>query len=66
MAQWIAGREAACAPQDAATWRCRVEGRDLSELVLSNGGGRATTDATPDLRQAEQAARAARLGVWGG
>ena len=66
MAQWIAGRDAVCTPQDANTWRCRVDGRDLSELVLSNGGGRATTDATPELRQAEQAARAARLGVWGG
>jgi 1A family penicillin-binding protein len=66
MAQWIAGREAVCTPQDTRTWRCRVEGRDLSELVLSNGGGRATTDATPELRQAEQAARAAQLGVWGG
>jgi 1A family penicillin-binding protein len=66
MSQWIAGREAVCEARDAATWRCRVDGRDLSELVLSNGGGRATTDAAPELRQAEQGARAQRLGVWGG
>ena len=56
MTQWIAGRQAVCEARDAATWRCRVDGRDLSELVLSNGGGRATTDAAPELRQAEQAA----------
>ncbi|MDB5370013.1 MAG: penicillin-binding protein family [Roseomonas sp.] len=66
MTQWIAGREATCEAQDTATWRCTIGGRDLSELVLSNGGGRATTDAPPELRRAERAARTVRLGVWGG
>lgn len=66
MTDWIAGREAVCEAQDAATWRCTVDGRDLSELVLSNGGGRTTTDAPPELRRAEAAARSQRLGVWEG
>ncbi len=66
MTEWIAGREAVCEARDATAWRCTVDGRDLSELVLSNGGGRATTDATPELRRAEAAARSQRLGVWEG
>jgi 1A family penicillin-binding protein len=66
MAQWIGGREAVCQARENETWQCRVEGRDLSELVLSNGGGRAATDAAPELRRAERAARSARLGIWGG
>jgi 1A family penicillin-binding protein len=66
MTQWIAGREASCEARGGETWQCRVAGRDLSELVLSNGGGRAATDASPALRQAERAARDARLGIWGG
>jgi 1A family penicillin-binding protein len=64
MTQWIGGREAVCEARDTASWRCRIGGRDLSELVLSNGGGRATTDAAPELRQAENAARNGRLGIW--
>jgi len=66
MAEWIGNREAVCEANDAATWRCKVGGRDLSELVLTNGGGRATTDAAPDLRQAESSARTERLGIWAG
>jgi hypothetical protein len=42
----------------------QVEGRDLSEVVLFNGGGRATPDATPELKAAEAKARAAGHGVW--
>jgi hypothetical protein len=43
---------------------CTVEGRDLSEVVLFNGGGRASSEATPDLAAAEDHARTERLGVW--
>jgi endonuclease YncB( thermonuclease family) len=43
---------------------CAVDGRDLSEVVLFNGGGRASPEATPDLVAAEDHARAERLGVW--
>jgi len=32
--------------------RCEVDGWDLSEAVLFNGGGRATRDAPPALQAA--------------
>ncbi len=44
--------------------RCEVDGRDLSVVVLFNGGARATSDAPPELRVAEQHARADKKGVW--
>ena len=44
--------------------RCRIEGHDLSTLVLLNGGGRTTSDAPAELLSAEEEARVARLGVW--
>jgi 1A family penicillin-binding protein len=66
MTQWIGGREALCQSRENDTWQCRVDGRDLSELVLSNGGGRVAADAPPELRRAERAARESRLGIWGG
>jgi endonuclease YncB( thermonuclease family) len=43
-----------------------VDGRDLSRVVLFNGGGRAAAGAPPELRALEQQARAARVGIWGG
>lgn len=65
MAHYLAGREVVCEPAaDAGYHRCRAGERDLSEVVLSNGGGRATTDADPALREAEAAARAAGRGIW--
>ena len=45
-------------------YRCRVSNQDLAELILLNGGGRASDDATPELRAAEERARATRAGVW--
>jgi membrane peptidoglycan carboxypeptidase len=65
MALYLAGREVVCEPAaDAGYHRCRTGERDLSEVVLSNGGGRATTDADPALREAEAAARTAGRGIW--
>jgi penicillin-binding protein 1A len=46
------------------SYRCHVDDQDLSRVVLFNGGGRAAADATPELKAAEQQARAARLGIW--
>jgi hypothetical protein len=46
-------------------YRCRVGDQDLSRVVLYNGGGRAAPDATPELKAAEQQARAERAGIWG-
>jgi penicillin-binding protein 1A len=63
--QYLGGREVVCEPAASrASYRCRVDDQDLSRVVLFNGGGRAAADATPELRAAEQRARAARLGIW--
>ena len=64
MTAFLAGREVVCEPANAAAYRCRVDGRDLSEVVLSNGGGRSTNEADAALRGAENNARVARRGIW--
>jgi hypothetical protein len=62
--QFIAGRTATCGPMGADEYRCILGGHDLSQVVLHNGGGRATADAPAYLKEAEAEARARRLGVW--
>jgi len=65
LTRYLRNREVACRPAPAAdAYRCQVDGRDLSEVVLFNGGGRATPGASPDLVAAEQHARAERVGIW--
>jgi endonuclease YncB( thermonuclease family) len=65
LTQYLRGREVACEPSPSSeTYRCKVGGQDLSKVVLFNGGGRATAEATPELKAAEEHARSARLGVW--
>jgi endonuclease YncB( thermonuclease family) len=62
---YIRGRSVRCTPTGAAdVHRCEVDGKDLSEVVLYNGGGRATPDAPSDLAAAENHAKAEKLGVW--
>ena len=63
--RYLGRREVSCRPAGSGAFhRCEVDGHDLSQVVLFNGGGRATADATPELRAAEQHARTGRLGVW--
>jgi endonuclease YncB( thermonuclease family) len=63
--QYLASREVACEPTGKGdSYRCNVDDQDLSRVVLFNGGGRAATDATSELKAAEQHARKARLGIW--
>jgi hypothetical protein len=65
LTRYIAGREVVCTPAVRSDrHRCQIEGRDLSEVVLYNGGGRASPEATPELKAAEANARAAGTGVW--
>lgn len=63
--KYLGGRNVSCQPAPGSSaFLCTVEGRDLSEVVLFNGGGRASSEATPDLVAAEDHARSERLGVW--
>ena len=62
---YLGGREVECELASAPDrYRCQVAGHDLSRAVLFNGGGRATGDASPELVEAENNAKAARRGVW--
>lgn len=65
LAKYLGGRNVTCQPAPGSSaYLCTVDGRDLSEVVLFNGGGRASPEATPDLAAAEDHARSERLGVW--
>ncbi|WP_238179270.1 nuclease [Methylobacterium oxalidis] len=65
LTRYLAGRSVTCQPVSGSqNVLCQVDGRDLSEVVLFNGGGRASPEATPDLVAAEDHARSERLGVW--
>ena len=65
MAEYIGRREVSCRPTRGERYRCEVDGWDLSEVVLYNGGGQATAAAAADLIEAERNARAAGRGIWG-
>ncbi|WP_262030399.1 thermonuclease family protein [Microvirga sp. Mcv34] len=65
LTQYLNGREVACDPVGGNdVYRCQVGSQDLSRVVLFNGGGRPTDDATPELKAAAQKAREAKIGVW--
>lgn len=65
LARYLGKRPVTCQPvAGSEAHLCSVDGRDLSEVVLFNGGGRASPEATPDLVAAEDRARSERLGVW--
>jgi hypothetical protein len=65
LARYLDGREVVCEPAGPAdVYRCQVEQKDLSTVVLFNGGGWAAPDATPELMLAAGRARSARIGVW--
>jgi endonuclease YncB( thermonuclease family) len=64
MAAYIDGREVRCVLVGADRYRCDLDGKDLAQAVLFNGGGRAEVDATPELRDAERHARSRNRGIW--
>jgi len=64
MAAYLGDREIHCQPANGNRYSCALEGRDLSEVVLFNGGGRADEDAPPELVEAERKARAQGRGIW--
>ena len=65
MADWLAGKRVECEPAGAA-WRCAVDQWDLAEVVVWNGGARASRDASAQLKEAERQARLAARGIWAG
>jgi penicillin-binding protein 1A len=65
LARFLRRREVVCVSAPTAErYRCNVDGQNLSEIILSNGGARATPDAPADLLAAEDEARSARIGIW--
>ncbi len=65
LTKYLARRPVSCQPAPGSrAYTCRVDGRNLSEVVLFNGGGRASPEAGPELVAAESHARNERLGVW--
>ncbi|MBY0296967.1 MAG: PBP1A family penicillin-binding protein, partial [Methylobacterium sp.] len=64
LGRYLRRRDVACQPAAEGAYRCSLDGHDLSELILFNGGGRASAEATPDLRAAEEQARSNRIGIW--
>jgi penicillin-binding protein 1A len=65
LARFLRRREVVCvAAPTLERHRCSVDGQNLSEIILSNGGARATPDAPAELLAAEDEARSARLGIW--
>jgi penicillin-binding protein 1A len=65
--RYLGNREVVCEPTGSGNdYRCRVDDQDLSRAVLFNGSGRASANASAELRALEQQARSARVGIWGG
>jgi penicillin-binding protein 1A len=65
LARFLRRREVVCVSAPSAErYRCNVDGQSLSEIILSNGGARATPDAPAELLAAEDEARSARIGIW--
>jgi membrane peptidoglycan carboxypeptidase len=65
LARFLRRREVICEPAGAPErYRCSVDGQNLSEVILSNGGARASPDAPAELLAAEEEARSGRVGIW--
>ena len=61
---YLGGRVVFCTPMGAGGYRCQVDGFDVAEAIVYNGGARATADAPAHLLTAEASARANRRGIW--
>jgi membrane peptidoglycan carboxypeptidase len=64
LAAYIGDREITCRLTMDDRYRCALDGWDLSEIVLQNGGGHATPQAAPDLVEAQRKARSEGRGLW--
>jgi endonuclease YncB( thermonuclease family) len=67
LGQWLHnGRTLNCVPQGARYSCVTADGTDVARVVLRNGAGRASADASPQYRQDEERARREGKGVWRG
>lgn len=65
LARFLRRREVICEPSGMPErYRCSVDGQNLSQIILSAGGARATPDAPAELLASEDEARSARVGIW--
>ena len=61
---YLGGRAVFCTHVGAGGYRCEVDGFDVAEVIVFNGGARATADAPAHLLAAEASARANGRGIW--
>ena len=64
LADYIGEREVLCRRAIDQRYRCELDGWDLAEIVLLNGGGRVAPQAAADLQEAQRKARGEGRGVW--
>jgi membrane peptidoglycan carboxypeptidase len=64
LADYIGGREVLCRRAADQRYSCELDGWDLAEIVLLNGGGRVAPQAAADLQEAQRKARDEGRGVW--
>jgi outer membrane protein OmpA-like peptidoglycan-associated protein len=60
---YLSANSVECRPAGNA-YRCMIGQYDLSEIIVFNGGGRATPDASSEIKAAELKARANGVGIW--
>jgi membrane peptidoglycan carboxypeptidase len=66
LAHFLRRRDVACtAAVDSGSYRCGAGGQDIAEAVLAAGAARASVNASPELLEIEEMARAQRVGIWG-
>jgi len=65
LAGYLRRREVVCAEAGPDGTRCTLDGADLAGMIIAAGGARAREDAPADLLEAEDQARAERVGLWG-
>lgn len=65
LAGYLRRREVVCTASGPDGARCTLDGADLAGMIVAAGGARAREDAPADLIEAEDQARAERVGLWG-
>ena len=61
---YLGGRAVICVAVGTGGYLCEVDGFDVAEVIVFNGGARVTADAPAHLLAAEASARANHRGIW--